>query len=274
MKKPSKTNWERVDSLRDEEINYSDIPKLEAPFFRQAVPWPESKKQITLRLDPDVLGHFRRQGRGYQTAINTALREYVERRGKSRHPGSQPAIDVRPEMYINPIVHIHSTLADAKEFNDTYGPYSLWGKKQTVAITEVAQGKRNLLIGEPGVGKTLLLAKLGEFFDAKGISNCLITLKDRDSISLIDQSLSNSGTADFALLLDGLDEVKGSLFPSILEKIENISKTAPHVAIYISSRSVFMNRYGASFPEYRVITLSPFTQEQVKEYLVASGHDG
>lgn len=274
MKKPSKTNWERVDSLRDEEINYSDIPKLDADFFRQAVTWPSSKTQITLRLDPDVLGHFRRQGRGYQTAINTALREYVERREKSPHPSSRPAIDVRPEMYINPILHIHSTLAEAKEFYDRYGPYSLWGENKSVAITEVAQGKRNLLIGEPGVGKTLLLAKLREFFEAKGISNCLITLKDRDSISLIDQSISNSGTADFALLLDGLDEVKGSLFPSILEKIEAISKTSPHIAIYISSRSVFMNRYGASFPEYRVITLSPFTQEQVKEYLVAVGHDG
>jgi uncharacterized protein (DUF4415 family) len=78
MKKPSRTNWEKVDSLRDEEINYSDAPKLDARFFQQAVPWPTAKEQITLRLDPDVLGYFRSQGKGYQTAINAALRQHIE----------------------------------------------------------------------------------------------------------------------------------------------------------------------------------------------------
>ncbi len=77
MKKQSKTNWEKVDSLRDNEINYSDAPKLDARFFGKAVPWTASKEQITLRLDPDVVSYFRRQGKGYQTAINAALRRHI-----------------------------------------------------------------------------------------------------------------------------------------------------------------------------------------------------
>ena len=32
------------------------------------------KKAVTLRLDADVLAWFKRQGRGYQTRINRALR--------------------------------------------------------------------------------------------------------------------------------------------------------------------------------------------------------
>jgi uncharacterized protein (DUF4415 family) len=39
------------------------------------------KKQLTLRLDADIIAWFRgrvRQGKGYQTMINRALREYVE----------------------------------------------------------------------------------------------------------------------------------------------------------------------------------------------------
>ena len=32
------------------------------------------KKPVTLRLDADVLAWFKRQGRGYQTRINRALR--------------------------------------------------------------------------------------------------------------------------------------------------------------------------------------------------------
>lgn len=38
----------------------------------------ERKKQVTLRLDADVLEWFRAQGRGYQTQINALLRAYVE----------------------------------------------------------------------------------------------------------------------------------------------------------------------------------------------------
>jgi uncharacterized protein (DUF4415 family) len=35
------------------------------------------KKPVTLRVDSDVLAWFRRQGRGYQTRINRALRRVM-----------------------------------------------------------------------------------------------------------------------------------------------------------------------------------------------------
>jgi uncharacterized protein (DUF4415 family) len=37
---------------------------------------PQSKEQVTLRLDRDVLAWFRARGRGYQTRINAVLRAY------------------------------------------------------------------------------------------------------------------------------------------------------------------------------------------------------
>ena len=36
------------------------------------------KKPVTLRLDADVLAWFRRDGRRYQTRINSALRSMME----------------------------------------------------------------------------------------------------------------------------------------------------------------------------------------------------
>ncbi len=78
--KRSRTSWKRVDSLRDEEIDYSEGPRLGPEFFAEAMVWPGRKKQITLRIDPDVLDFFRQQGRGYQTTINAILRRYVEAR--------------------------------------------------------------------------------------------------------------------------------------------------------------------------------------------------
>ena len=79
MKKRSKTNWDRVDALRDNQIDYSDNPPLEADFFKKAIAWPGTKEQITLRLSPEVLGFFRRQGKGYQTAIGRVLEDFVEK---------------------------------------------------------------------------------------------------------------------------------------------------------------------------------------------------
>jgi uncharacterized protein (DUF4415 family) len=78
MKKKSRTDWARVDAIKDEDIDYSEIPELDENFFNEAVIWPGTKHQITLRLDPDVLEFFKKQGKGYQSTINAVLRKYME----------------------------------------------------------------------------------------------------------------------------------------------------------------------------------------------------
>src|SRR5947209_5522723 len=85
----SKTDWARVDAMRPEDINLSEVPELTAEWFRQAVRWPPRKQQITLRLDPDVIQFFKKNGRrGYQTNINRALRTFVE---AAKKHASKPA---------------------------------------------------------------------------------------------------------------------------------------------------------------------------------------
>jgi uncharacterized protein (DUF4415 family) len=87
-KRRSRTNWKQVDALRDSEIDFSESPELGPDFFKHAIRWPGRKKQITLRLDPDVLGFFRRHGKGYQTAINAVLRHYMKSQQESDSRGS------------------------------------------------------------------------------------------------------------------------------------------------------------------------------------------
>ncbi|HEY0513569.1 MAG TPA: BrnA antitoxin family protein [Thermoanaerobaculia bacterium] len=83
MKKPSRTDWERVDAMSDEDIDTSDIPPLDETFFANAeIRMPQAKPSITIRLDPDILEWFKGQGRGYQTRINAVLRKYVEAQKK------------------------------------------------------------------------------------------------------------------------------------------------------------------------------------------------
>ena len=77
--KTSETDWDRVINMKDEEIDYSDIPQLREDFFENAqIRWPGNKKQITLRLDPDVVDYFKHFGKGYQRAMNNVLRKYME----------------------------------------------------------------------------------------------------------------------------------------------------------------------------------------------------
>ena len=78
-KKPTKSNLKRLDAMSDASIDYSDIPALDAAFFRNArVVCPPGKKQLTVRLDADVLEWLRGQGKGYQSRINAILRAYYE----------------------------------------------------------------------------------------------------------------------------------------------------------------------------------------------------
>ncbi len=81
----SKTDWARVDAMTEAELeaaiasdpDWADIPR---DWYKHATPYypKEHKRQITLRIDPDILDWFKRQGRGYQTRINAALRAFVE----------------------------------------------------------------------------------------------------------------------------------------------------------------------------------------------------
>ena len=79
LKKPSETDWARIDSMSDEEIDTSDVPPLDDAFFARAQ-WrmPEGKTAVTLSVDDDVLKWFEGHGAEFQQRINAALRIYAE----------------------------------------------------------------------------------------------------------------------------------------------------------------------------------------------------
>ena len=86
--KRPRTDWARVDALTDEDIAAAirddpDVaPELDAEWFATAtLVMPEPKQQISIRLDRDVLEHFRRYPR-YQTRINAILRAAMEHEKK------------------------------------------------------------------------------------------------------------------------------------------------------------------------------------------------
>lgn len=76
------TDWERVKALTDEEIEASiDEDDEGTILWETAIPVSfnlSGKKQLTIRLDEDILNWFKAQGSGYQTRINAVLRSFVE----------------------------------------------------------------------------------------------------------------------------------------------------------------------------------------------------
>ncbi len=86
---PGPLTQEQIDRMRelaarpDSDIDFSDIPELDDAFFenaKQGTMYRLVKKQTTLRLDADILDWFKRHardGKGYQTDINKALRAYM-----------------------------------------------------------------------------------------------------------------------------------------------------------------------------------------------------
>jgi uncharacterized protein (DUF4415 family) len=74
-----KARLDAVAAIPDDQIDYSDAPSLpDAVWMKAAAELPNTKQQITLRLDAEVLDFFKDMGKRYQSRINAVLRSYVE----------------------------------------------------------------------------------------------------------------------------------------------------------------------------------------------------
>jgi uncharacterized protein (DUF4415 family) len=89
--KPIGSDLKKVDAYVLGPKDYEEIPELTDEWFERAtlhiggVPVPRGrpkalapKQAVSLRLDPDVIAHFRRSGRGWQSRINAALRKVAK----------------------------------------------------------------------------------------------------------------------------------------------------------------------------------------------------
>lgn len=86
------TDLARVDAHVIQPHEYEELPELTDEWFERAdfhiggklvrrgrPPKPDAKRQVTLRLDPDVLDRLRASGPGWQVRVNEALRAWLDR---------------------------------------------------------------------------------------------------------------------------------------------------------------------------------------------------
>ena len=78
---------EELAEMRDDQIDYGDVPPLDARMLQRAVRagmYRPRKQQLTLRVDRDVIAWQRSKGNGYQSRINSILRQAMVKEIRSR----------------------------------------------------------------------------------------------------------------------------------------------------------------------------------------------
>jgi uncharacterized protein (DUF4415 family) len=75
----SKTDWDKLRALSDEEIDTSDIPEIAYDFFETArLRLPKGKVPVLLTIDEEIAEWFRQQGGDFRMNLSKALRDYAE----------------------------------------------------------------------------------------------------------------------------------------------------------------------------------------------------
>jgi uncharacterized protein (DUF4415 family) len=97
----SMTDWARVDAKTEEELAadmasdpaWDGVPEDWVSRAHKATGLiggrTENKRQVTMRIDADILDYFKGQGRGWQSRMNAVLRGYVERDPSPAVPASR-----------------------------------------------------------------------------------------------------------------------------------------------------------------------------------------
>jgi len=74
----SKKRLSEIASIKDSDIDYSDIPELDDTFWANAeLKMPPTKDKITVRIDHDIVEWLKSQGTGYQSKMNSILRQFM-----------------------------------------------------------------------------------------------------------------------------------------------------------------------------------------------------
>ncbi len=79
LKNTSQTNWAKLETMTDEEIDTSDIPPLDEKFFANArLRMPRGKVAVTVSVDKDVIDWYQEQGEESKALMSVALKIYAE----------------------------------------------------------------------------------------------------------------------------------------------------------------------------------------------------
>ncbi len=83
----SRSDFAAADKLSEEDIRRqaaNDPDERDWDWARASLETPKPKVDVHIKLDADVVAYFKREGAGYQTRINAALKAFVKHAEKKR----------------------------------------------------------------------------------------------------------------------------------------------------------------------------------------------
>jgi uncharacterized protein (DUF4415 family) len=83
MKQASKTDWARLNAMKDQEIDYTDSPEATDEMFALMTKRDPEKIKVNLSLNVEIVDFFKKHGNKYQTRINDVLLALVHNYKKS-----------------------------------------------------------------------------------------------------------------------------------------------------------------------------------------------
>ena len=101
LSKEQKRDIAAIAAMKDEDIDFSDIPlKLDWSEAEMGKFYRPPKRSVTMRLDGDVIDWLKGYGKGYQTRVNLLLRHAMastsgkstSRTAMGRHRGTSRAV--------------------------------------------------------------------------------------------------------------------------------------------------------------------------------------
>ena len=75
----SKKRLNEINAIKDEDIDYSDIPELDDEWFKNAKVIKPQTKAVTVKIDNDVVQWYQAHDSDYQAKINAILRAYMNK---------------------------------------------------------------------------------------------------------------------------------------------------------------------------------------------------
>lgn len=172
----------------------------------------------------------------------------------------------------------------------------LGNRKYVKALNYLLEKEFNVIIGEPGEGKSRLLKELviraneydtqGIFIDLKSIGRENIAekinsvsktvVKPTDTNANINRikdhfySTNFDSSKEFFVCLDALDEVKRSNLDETIEKIRLFRNENPKTKIIVSCRNYIYRKSKNLFQEFEpnIFEVAPFTIYQVRNFLL------
>lgn len=82
----SKKRLKEIKSIKDSDIDYSDIPELDEEFFKNArlvIPGEDLDVSEPVEVKPEIVSWFKRHSKNYQARINSVLTSHIKSQDSS-----------------------------------------------------------------------------------------------------------------------------------------------------------------------------------------------